>query len=93
MEVSRTSNICIVVRRKVAKVMMTMMMRKRRLHLAAAQAKVEAARSQKSKLAKAMKGLPMGSTPMGSARKHRKNVIFEFWSEFVFFGPGEVGIV
>ena len=22
-----------------------------------------------------------------------KNVIFEFWSNFVFFGPGEVGIV
>ena len=43
------------------------------------------------------KGLLMGSTPMGSARKRVKNEIFEFWSrfgsDFVSFGPGEVGIV
>ena len=44
-----------------------------------------------------LKGLPMGSTPMGPARKPSKNMIFEFWSrfwsEFVFLGPGEVEIV
>ena len=44
-----------------------------------------------------LKGLLMGSTPMGSARKRVKNEIFEFWSrfgsDFVSFGPGEVGIV
>ena len=43
------------------------------------------------------KGLLMGSTPMGSARKPCKNEIFEFgsrfWSDFVFFDPGEVGDV
>ena len=40
-----------------------------------------------------VKGLLLGSTPMGSARKRVKNEIFEFGSDFVSFGPGEVGIV